>query len=352
MSFHLERYFISALGKNFLSLLVILLVISVASKANDILSSFISRDLPIDFLFSVLWSFIPETILVVFGLSLFISVILTLTTLNSHSEMPILYSCGLSKGFLLKCVAWFCLPLVPLMLWVSLVYSPTIKVDGKKAFIASQTSINLILQPNDLQSFGASMMYAQKQLDEHTMQGFYARYLNDKKPLFISAHKATSFTKDGLPWLRLEDGFQWTDDNDETLQVLRFEQFEIAVPNLTPQPDQFEVQGVAFEPIEELFIDNQNPQKRTEIHWRFSYVISAVLMAFFAVFLVPFQPRSSRFTYVALGLLIFVIFATSLTTLKNLSSKDIIPSDVAFGGIYLALILLTSFAWLRHEKII
>ena len=346
----LERYIITILGKSFLTLLIIFLVISISSKANDILGGFVSRNMPADTLFTVLWSFIAEIVLVVFGLSLFISVILMLTSLNASSEMPIFFSSGLSRGFLFKCVVWFVAPLVPFMLWLALFYSPLVKISGKIAFETARDGILLNLQPNDLQSFGSSMMYAQSQSDEGVMQGFFARYTSDQKPFFISASEATPFMRSGEPWIRLKNGFQWHDTDSDDFRIMHFEEFEIALPNLNPKDRDFTVHGVAFLPLTELIANRNNPAHRTEIHWRFSYVISAVLMALLAVFLVPYKPRTSRFTHIALGLLVFVIFATAITTLKDLASSGEIHPDIAFGGVYLVLSAFLVVAWIRHNK--
>ena len=329
----------------------IFVVLSIGSRASDILGGYISRNLPVETILPVLWSFVPETFLVIFGLGIFLSVILTLTKLNHHSEMPIIFNSGLSSGFLMRCVLWFILPWLPLILWLSLSYAPEAKISGKRAFERANVSLNLVFEPGLLQNYGESMLYASKQGNQEQI-GFVARFLENGKPYIISAQESQNFQKDGQTWIRFNKGFQLVDStNGETTELMHFETLELTLPQIIGQAKQIGVNDPNFAPFAQLLDQADSQQARTEIHWRFSYAISAILMALLAVFLVPYRPRGGRFISVAVGLVIFVFYATLVTTLKRLSEEGTLNPDIAFGGLYALIVLLIAIAWMNHQRL-
>ena len=345
----LQKHLLQRLVVYFLIISAILVVVTLSSRFVDVLSGFISRGLPLDNAFWVFWGLVPEGILVVFGLSLFLSVILLLTNMSAYSETPVIYSFGLSKLLIIRTVSLFMIMVVPVMLWVSLYYSPVTKWEGKRLFIQTQNNPNIKPVPKSFQHFGNHTFFAQTE-DRGVLGLFFLRYKKEDVYTLITADKANIDFQEGVVLLKLHDGYQIQEGSalDEPVSILRFGRMETAI-SLGGTKVQ-KTNRVDYKSVGELLENRAENKHRVELHWRFAVVLTAVLMAYIAVFLVPYRPRSNRFAFVGVGLLVFVIFATLLTSMKHAATDGKIAVDLAFGSVYFGQIVILVLLMFKHLR--
>ena len=149
--------------------------------------------------------------------------------------------------------------------------------------------------------------------------------------------------------MRFKDAYQIGDNiTSPTLQFTHFNALSLALPRFKQGTIVEHPNDVDFKPFNQLLKQWNDPLHRTELYWRLSYLVSAVLMALLAVFMVPYKPRSGKLGYIGIALLVFILYASILTTLKNAAVEGQVNPELAFLGLYALLSSVLIVLWRRQ----
>ncbi|UDG81420.1 Lipopolysaccharide export system permease protein LptF [Candidatus Profftia lariciata] len=96
------KYLIRETLKNQIAILFILLLIFFCQKMVRVLSAAVNGEIPINLILPLLGLGVPELAQLILPLSLFLSLLMTLSKMYAYSEIVVMHACGFSKIVLIK----------------------------------------------------------------------------------------------------------------------------------------------------------------------------------------------------------------------------------------------------------
>jgi lipopolysaccharide export system permease protein len=96
-------------------------------------------------------------------------------------------------------------------------------------------------------------------------------------------------------------------------------------------------------------IGSDDAKDTAELHWRFGVILSAPIMALLAFPLSYTTPRQGRFGKLAVGILLYALYANLLITGKSMLEDEKIPSILGLWWVHLPFLILSlGLVWRRY----
>ena len=348
----IQRYIVREILQSFIGTLFILLLIIVGNTFVRLLGSVSSGSLPVDLLGKmVLMGSINGAIQLV-PIALLIGMMLAFGRLYRDHEMSALHSSGVGPKQLYKGVFLFVAPLTLLLAAMVLYIVPSIeyetqniKTEVKQRPEASGIPVGEFMHTK----VGDTRLtiFVETLDDENVvMEHFFMHSKKDKKDSVLTAKKALLFIdqQSGERVLQINDGsrYDYNADNNE-YSIFRFGEHGLRVPsaNVLTSSKLSATSTTAL-------LEQNTKESKAELHWRLAIILSAPVIALLAFPLSYTTPRQGRFGKLALGILLYAIYANLLITGKSMLEDGKIPSIVGLWWIHLLFIALA--LWLIRKQ--
>ncbi len=168
--------------------------------------------------------------------------------------------------------------------------------------------------------------------------------INNEK--IISAEKALLYIdpESGDRIFKIENGSSY--DHDRTSKeftIFNFLEHGIHIPALTISTNK----DLEAESFLNLLKNNDN-ESHAEIHWRIALILQAPIMALLAFPLSYTTPREGRFGKIAIGILLYAVYANLIITGQSMIEDGKIPHWLGLWWVHILFILLA--LWLVHRR--
>ena len=299
---------------------------------------------------------------IIFTLSLFLSIIVSISQLYKNSEAVVMNSIGLGEKDFIS----FIQPLV--ILSFILVFCLTIFVvpwaKQQKSLTESQTvnaSEFSFITEGKFESFknGEIVFYAAESSNidsdgEQNMEEVFIYAAGNGSPTIVLASEAKKYTdaQSKSVYLRLKDGIRYEGlPGDKNINILDFELYDLEIIS-----GEIQKSIINFSEIEEMtsinLLGQDNLLANAEMQWRFSQPISILLLSVFGVFLGKSSPRTGKGINVIIGVIIFMLYNNSLLVAKNSIEVGQLNPIIGMWSIHLFIFLiLIIFYQFREGKI-
>ncbi len=348
----IQRYLVREILQSFIGTLLILLLIIVGNTFVRLLGSVSSGNLPVDLLGKmVLMGSISGAIQLV-PIALLIGMMLAFGRLYRDHEMSALHASGVGPKQLYKGVFLFVAPLTLLLAAMVLYIIPSIesatqniKTEVKQRPEASGIPVGEFMHTK----VGDTRLtiFVEKLDDENVvMEHFFMHSSKNKKDSVLTAKKALLFIdqQNGERVLQINDGSRY-DHNAESNEftIFRFAEHGLRVPsaNISTSSKLSAASTTAL-------LAQDSKESKAELHWRIAIILSAPVIALLAFPLSYTTPRQGRFGKLALGILLYAIYANLLITGKSMLEDGKIPSIVGLWWVHLLFIVLA--LWLVRKQ--
>lgn len=169
---------------------------------------------------------------------------------------------------------------------------------------------------------------------------------NEGKETIISGQKALLYIdpEKGGRIFKLEKGSRY-DRNKNTgeFSIFKFSEHGIHIPVLLSNSLK-SLEAVSFTTL----LKNEDLTSKAEIHWRLALIISTPVMAFLAFPLSFTSPRQGRFGKLAVGILLYALYANLIMTGKSMIVDGRMPSWLGLWWVHL---LFIGFSyWLVRQQ--
>lgn len=257
---------------------------------------------------------------------LFLGVMLALARLNRDSEMVALGACGVGPGRLLRPIGLLTLLLTVFMSWVALVQTPAamqrielIKREAREALQVSAIEAGTFASPDS----GETVVYAEDVRGDELRGVFYQRHAGEKVVAILAERgQRIQDTETGLLSFVLTDGVRYEGVPGESdFFVVHFREHGIPV---RIDRDEDYVPPIETRPTTELLAAD-DPLSAAELQWRLSSPLSLIVLALLAVPLSRSPPRSGRYSRAGIGILIYIIYANSLSIARVWLERGVVP---------------------------
>jgi len=246
------------------------------------------------------------------SLTLFLSVLITLTRWYRDSEMVIWFSSGLSLGNLIKPIIIFSLPIIILIASLSLYISPwaVYKAEEFKKGLKSRDELATITPGVFKESKSDNRIFYVEGFSElgNVVKNIFVQSIQNGKIGVIIANEGERIeNKRGEDYIVMKDGRRYEgQESSQEFSTTYFKEYGVLIEK---EARKIISVGEVYESKSTLeLIASNSSRYKAELYWRISLPISALLLVFLAIPLSVINPRSGRSVNIIMALLLFVIY--------------------------------------------
>ena len=372
----IQRYLVKEISTSFLATLFVLLLVILGNTFVRLLSDVSGGDLPVDVLGKLVLFQSINGIIKLVPIALLIGMMLAFGRLYRDHEMTAMQASGIGPGDFYKGIFLFVGPLTLLIAILVLLVMPQlekasleikreVKQRPEAAGIpvgefmhakAGDKRVTLFVEDIDkqnvvMQRFFLHLENKQNKAPNKASIGNQAAKKNSNTDesdteIILSARKALLYVDpiNGGRVFKIENGSRY--DNNKTtgeFTIFRFAEHGIHIPALNI---------AAYKSLEaDSFFDllkNGDNKSLAELHWRLALIFSAPIMALLAFPLSYTTPRQGRFGKVAIGILLYAVYANMIITGQSLLEDGKIPSWLGLWWAHFIFIVLA--LWLVKRQ--
>ena len=292
-----------------------LFLIALTTRLVRLLGQAAGGKIPSDAVVAFLGFFALNALPVLLSLTLFITVLLTLTRSYRDSEMVIWFSAGLSLTAWIRPVLTFALPLVALIAALTLALSPwTVQMAEK---YRSRVDARDDLSRVDPGVFGESrsrdrVFFVESVAgDRSAVQNVFVNSVQHGRAGVMFSQKGTVETApNGDRFIVLLDGRRYEGVPGEAdYRVMDFQRYAARVESASgeePAPTHKSLSTVAL-------LQNPSDVNRGELLWRVGVPLSALILALLAIPMSFVNPRAGRSVNLLFALFTYLVYSNLLT---------------------------------------
>ncbi len=341
----IRDYIIKEILKTFVAVFIILFLILISTQLLRYLSAVAEGKVPIELFFTMLGLRNLESMTLMLPLSLFLSILLALSRFYKDSEMVALASCGIGPSTLLKCVLIVALSFTFLEASLALFLSPLAnrQIEIMKAEMKATADTETISAGQfNISKDSRRVLYAASKSNNTELKNVFLHLRDDDNRSVLAAEDASLVTDDKLEvrYIVFQNGNRY-DGVPGTLEYrhVKFQDYGVFIPGQHVTVSDFEKYSLS---LTELF-SMTDSKAVSEIQWRFSMIISIILLSMLAVPLSKSSPRKGRYGNFAAAILVYIIYTNLLTVSQSWIKKDKIDPLLGLWwvhGVFLLLFLI------------
>jgi lipopolysaccharide export system permease protein len=323
-----------------IAVFLVLFAITTTVQLVRLLGQAASGTLAVDAVLAMLAFSAINYLPVLLSLTLFISVLMTLTRWYRDSEMVVWFACGQSIAAWVRPVLLFAVPLAATIAVLSLVLSPWAlsKSEEYRLQLDSRADVAAVSPGVFRESKRSERVFFVESLDGDGQS---------VGNVFVSS---TQLGKDGV--MVAQRGFQETHANGDRFLVLlngrryegeagsaeyritEFERYSMRIEAFEAKRDQPSVKSMDTVSL----LGSSSPVNRGEFTWRVGLPVSALILAVLAVPLSFVNPRAGRSLNLVLALLIYMVYNNCLSVAQAWVAQERIGLVVGLWGVHLAML--------------
>jgi lipopolysaccharide export system permease protein len=368
----IQRYLVREIILGFLATLSILLLIILGNTFVLLLGDVSGGSIPVDALGKLVLLQSVGGIIKLVPIALLIGMMFAFGRLYSDHEIAALHASGVGPKQFYKGIFLFVGPLTLLITGLVLFATPAIertsqdikneiKQRPEAAGIpvgefmhanAGNKKVTLFVENIDkdkvvMNRFFLHIEDKQENINEgsgNNTENTNKKIINNEK--IISAEKALLYIdpESGDRVFKVENGSSYDHDKiSEEFTIFNFKEHGIHIPALTISTSN----DLEAESFLNLLKNNDN-ESHAEIHWRIALILQAPIMALLAFPLSYTTPREGRFGKIAIGILLYAIYANLIITGQSFIEDGKIPHWLGLWWVHIAFILLA--LWLVQRR--
>jgi lipopolysaccharide export system permease protein len=352
MIFHraLLREFAGLAGAVFMTLFAI----ALTTRLIRLLGQAAGGKIPTDAVVAFLGFFSLGALPVLLSLTMFISVLLTLTRSWRDSEMVIWFGSGLSLAAWLKPVMLFALPQIAVITALSLFISPwaaqmseqyRTKVDARDD--VSRVSPGVFGETSNRERvFFVESISG----DSSVVQNVFLSSVHQQKSgVSMSRSGKTETAPNGDRFIVLERGRRYEGaPGDDEYRVMEFERYAARVETVEGTEPQLTHKNLATWAL----IKNPSAANLGELLWRVGIPISAAVLALLAIPMSFVNPRAGRSLNLLFALFTYIVYSNLLSVSQARVAQGRMDFGVGWWLVHAGMIALLLFMFARRMQLI
>ena len=298
---------------------------------------------------------------IILTLSLFLSIIISISQLYKNSEAVVMNSIGIGdKSFIssIQPIIVFSFIIVFILSIFAVPWAKQQKnIAEDKTLNASEFSF---ITEGKFETFknGDIVFYASesKNIDaanEQNMEEIFIYAIDNENPIIVLASEATKY-EDNISksiYLRLKDGVRYQGlPGSNNINILDFELYDLEIVSGDIQKTISDFSEIEEKSTFEL-IKEGGPLANAEVQWRFSQPISILILSILGVYLGKSSPRTGKGINILIGLVFFMLYNNGLLIAKTSIENNELNPFIGLWSIHILLaIFLIIFSQFREGK--
>lgn len=353
------RYLAREILATVVATMVVLLVIFISNEFVHYLNTAAAGQITPTAVFKLMSIQVPLLMGFLLPLSYFLGVLLVVGRLCSDHELIAMYSCGFSRGQLLRIVLTLGLMVALVVAWLMLSIEPKMQLQRARIIInAAQTASLEKILPGRFQQLSNNQtktFYARQVSEDHKQMLDVlfadshpsAAHPGEKEWDIVSARSANQITqKDNGQFLVFNNGYRYIGVPGQLdYRKIHFGKYELRIAS---PADLHLNQRTETLPTMVLWRgQNSNLDMASELQWRFALPLSVIILALLAFPLSEVNPRSGKFARIIPAILIYIVYANLMLMARSWIVKGTITPQIGIWwvhAVFLVLALIMLFA--------
>ena len=355
----ISRYLLKSLALFFLAITFIIGLLVFGNQFVLTVQESVEHGIPFAELLPLVGFNMLRDIPIILTLSLFLSIIITISQFYKNSEAVVMNSIGLGDKNFINIIQPIVIFLFLVVFFLSIFAVPWAK---QHKSLAEDETINAsefsFISEGKFESFkdGEIVFYASdsSKLDaygEQNMEEIFI-YSSDKgSTVIVFASEARKYidTQTKSTYLRLKDGVRYEGlPGSSNIKILDFEAYDLEIVSGEV------IKSISnFSKIEEKnsfdLIAEGGLLANAEMQWRFSQPISILILSVFGVFLGKSSPRSGKGINLIIGLVVFMLYNHGLLLARTSIESGQLSPLIGMWVIHLFLIIFLIFFYQFRE---
>ena len=269
-------------------------------------------------------------------LSLFLSVLLAVSRAYRDSEMVVWFSSGAGLTRWIKPVLWYALPVVAVVALLSLVLSPWAlrQAAEYQQRLNSRDDVTAAIPGVFREADGGARVYFVEKMDvQHKrVSNIFVRSLQNGKMGTVAARDGyEEVAPNGDRFLVLLNGTRYEGvPGQANFRVVQFKRYEMRIETEVGKPES---------PLQSLttseLIAHPTRWHLSELEWRLSLPVSALLLALLAIPMGFVNPRAGRSFNLIAALIIYTTYSNSISVSNSWVGQGRVGPVTGFLGLHL-----------------
>jgi lipopolysaccharide export system permease protein len=288
----------------------------------------------------------------ILSLTLFLSVLLTLTRLYRDSEMVIWFSSGLSISHWIRPVLTFSIPIALLIGAMSLIVMPwaTQKANHFRDQLEAKDDTSAVSPGMFKESKSADRVFFVESFDELgnvVKNVFIQSTQHEKLGVITSAQGSRKTVKNGDQYLVLENGRRY--EGGQTSQEFTSTLFEKYAVRIKPNEVDSTPLGTKEQSTLNL-IKTMSPHNNAELQWRMAMPLSAMILALMAIPLSFVDPRAGRSVNVIVAVFLYIIYNNLLSIMQAWVAQGKLNPMIGLWPVHIIFLVITLYLFRRRGQ--
>ncbi|MDH4234597.1 MAG: LPS export ABC transporter permease LptF [Gallionella sp.] len=345
-----QRALINEFAGNGLLVFTILLGIIVVSQLIRLLSDAVSGLIAVEGVLALLGFSAMNYLPVLISISLFLSVLLTLSRCYRDSEMVVWFCSGVGLTRWIRPVLWYALPVAALIALLSLALSPWAmkKADDFKKKMESRDDVTAATPGMFRESKQANRMYFIENVDVGSNRVgniFVQSEQNGKLGTMVARQGLQETMPNGDRFLVLLNGTRYEGQpGQRDYRILEFERYAMridAVPVKKAEPHLRTMSTLEL-------MSNPTAWNISELQWRVGLPISATVLALLAIPLSFVNPRAGRSLNLILAIVLYMLYNNTISVSNAWVGQGKISPAAGLLGIHTVMLAITALMFYRR----
>ena len=327
----------------------ILFGIVVITQLIRFLGDAVSGKLAVDGVLALLGFSALNYLPVLLSMSLFISILLTLSRCYRDSEMVVWFGAGIGLTRWIRPVLWYATPVVMVIALLSLVLSPWAlqKSNEFKNKLESRDEVAALTPGAFRESSQADRVYFVESLDVKTNQvgNVFVRSVQNSKLGTMVARKGFQETMpNGDRFLVLLNGTRYEGTpGQRDYRIVEFERYAMRIDNVAAKLDLPNAHTMTTLALWR----NPTTWNLSELEWRLGLPISAVVLSLLAIAMSYVNPRAGRSFNLVMAIVLYMLYSNMISVTNAWVGQGKMSPGIGLVGIHLLMLLITAllFYW-------
>ncbi|MDO8264398.1 MAG: LPS export ABC transporter permease LptF [Gallionella sp.] len=345
-----HRALLSEFASNGLLVFAVLLGIIVVSQLIRLLSDAVGGLIAVEGVLALLGFSAMNYLPVLISVSLFISILLTLSRCYRDSEMVVWFCSGIGLTRWIRPVLWYAVPVVALIALLSLVLSPWAlkKADEFKKKLESRDDVTAATPGMFRESKQADRMYFIENVDVGSNRVgniFVQSEQNGKLGTMVARQGLQETMPNGDRFLVLLNGTRYEGKaGQRDYRIVEFERYAMridAAPIKQAEPH------LRTMPTLEL-LKNRTTWNISELQWRVGLPLSAAVLALLAIPLGFVNPRAGRSLNLILAIVLYMLYNNMISVSNSWVGQGKMSPGIGLLGIHAVMLVITVLMFYRR----
>ena len=349
----IDRYIVREVITTWLAVMFVLFIVVTSVEIVQVLKWFLQGELTTTTVLPLFINGQLKVIVLLIPVSLFLGVLLALSRLYMDSEMTAMMSGGIGPKQWFRSMLMVTLPISLVVLLMMLYMRPWVALQRAEinAEIRNVSIISTFASGRFNRSPDGEAVIFMEDIskDGKSMKDIFQRFnKNGSTHVDLALAARTERHETGLDYMLFEQGHHYIGvPGKSDYQIIEYSEYGLLVPKPEDRSYPLRVQALS---TKELW-NSDNPEHKAELDWRISLPFATLVIVMMALPLSQTTPRGGRYSKLALGILLYLVYSNLLGVGKAWVSKGIVPYWIGTSWVHV-LGVVTLYILLRQSGLI